>query len=172
MDKFNTIPLVSCHGKDSFFFINHPNCFICERQSDLFNACIFHKSSKASVSIMIFIILYHSNEKIVIDENNVPVVSSVKLLGVQLDDKLNFNLHISSICKSAANQLNAMIRLKSYLSFDAKKVLINSYFSSNFNYCPLVWMFSTSNSLNKIENLQKRALRFLYNEYSLRAAIS
>ena len=38
---------------------------------------------------------------------------------------------------------------------------------SKFNYCPLVWIFSTAKSLNKIESLQKRALRFLYNDYSI-----
>ena len=39
---------------------------------------------------------------------------------------------------------------------------MNSYIISNFNYFPLVWMFSSTQSLNKIANLQKRALRFLY----------
>ena len=38
---------------------------------------------------------------------------------------------------------------------------------TNFNYCPLVWMFSSASSLKKIENLQKRALRFLYNDYEI-----
>ena len=38
---------------------------------------------------------------------------------------------------------------------------------SNFNYCPLVWMFSNATSLKKLENLLKRALRFLYNNYQL-----
>ena len=61
--------------------------------------------------------------------------------------------------------LNALIRLKQFLSFEAKKVLVNSYFYSNFNYCPLVWMFSSAKSLNKIESLQKRALRHLYSDY-------
>ena len=51
--------------------------------------------------------------------------SSVELLGIQIDDKLNFNLHISKICKSAANQLNALISLNQFLSFHAKEVLIN-----------------------------------------------
>ena len=37
----------------------------------------------------------------------------------------------------------------------------------NLNYCPLVWMFSSASSLKKIENLQKRALRFLYNDYEI-----
>ena len=38
---------------------------------------------------------------------------------------------------------------------------------SNFNCCPLVWMFSNPKSLKKIENLQKRAFRFLYNNCQL-----
>ena len=38
---------------------------------------------------------------------------------------------------------------------------------SNFSYCPLTWMFSNATSLKKIENLQKRSLRFLYNNYHL-----
>ena len=37
---------------------------------------------------------------------------------------------------------------------------------ANFNYCSLVWMFSSAVSLKKIENLQKRALRFLYKSYN------
>ena len=38
---------------------------------------------------------------------------------------------------------------------------------ANFNYCPLVSMFSSASSLKKIENLQKRALTFLYNDYEI-----
>ena len=45
-----------------------------------------------------------------------------KLLGLQLDDKLDFNLHISNISKSAANQQNALIRLKMLLNFEEKKI--------------------------------------------------
>ena len=94
-------------------------------------------------------------------------MSSVKLLSIQLDDKLNFSLHASNICKSVANQLNALTRLNNFLRFEGKRVLINRYFMSNFNYCPLVWMFSNAKSLKKSGNLQKRALRFLYNNYQL-----
>ena len=37
----------------------------------------------------------------------------------------------------------------------------------NLNYCPLVWMFLSASSLKKIENLQKKALRLLYNDYEI-----
>ena len=98
----------------------------------------------------------HTNETFEIEDKVIEASPSVKSLGVLIDDKLNFNLHITNICRSAANQLNALVRLKQFLSFEAKKVLVNSYFYSNFNYCPLVWMFSSAKALNKIESLQKK----------------
>ena len=39
----------------------------------------------------------HTNQLIVVDNQNIKVVSSVELFGIQIDDKLNFNLHISNI---------------------------------------------------------------------------
>ena len=62
----------------------------------------------------------HTNESIVIDNRQIKSVPSVELLGIHLDDKLNFRPHISNICKSAANQLNAFIRLQKLLSLKEK----------------------------------------------------
>ena len=69
----------------------------------------------------------HRKENFEIGDKVIEASPSVKLLGVQIDDKLNFNLHITNICRSAANQLNALISLKQFSSFEAKKVLVNSY---------------------------------------------
>ena len=87
-----------------------------------------------------------------------------KLLGVKIDNKLNFDLHINDKCKTASGQLNALLRLEPLLDFNAKNILIQSFIYANFNYCPIIWHFSSSKSLQKIESLQKRALRFLYND--------
>ena len=43
----------------------------------------------------------HLNENITIDKKNIKVVSNVKMLGVHIDSKLNFNLNFDIICKSA-----------------------------------------------------------------------
>ena len=48
-----------------------------------------------------------------------------------------FQLIIVNLWRAADNQLNAIIKLKSCVDFNEKKVLLTSYFSSNFNYCPL-----------------------------------
>ena len=105
----------------------------------------------------------HTNQIINIDQKEIKAVSKVKLLGTEIDDKLNFNHHINNICKSASNQLKVFIRLKHLLGFEEKKLLVNTFVMSNFNYCSLVWNFSSAQSLNKIENIQKRALHFLLN---------
>ena len=101
----------------------------------------------------------HLNENITIDKENIKVASNDKMLGVHIVSKLNFNLYIDIICKSASNQLNALVRER-YLGHGERLVLVNSFIYSNFNYCSLVWMFSSKRSLNKIENLQTQALRY------------
>ena len=108
----------------------------------------------------------HTTEYISIDQKNIKTSSSVKLLGVHMDDKLNFNLHITKIWRSSANQLHALIRLRMCLNFEEKKTLINNDFHSNFNYYSLVWMFSSAKLLNKVECLQKRVLHYLSEGYT------
>ena len=84
----------------------------------------------------------NANIEVEIGYEKISSTLSVKLLGVDIDDKLTFNKHINKICKSAGNQLNALIRLMSFLGLKVKEVLVNSFTYSNFNYCPLVWMLS------------------------------
>ena len=50
------------------------------------------------------------------------------------------------------------------MGFKEKEVLINSFVYSNFNYCPLVWHFCSSKSMNKIEKIQEPSLRILHND--------
>ena len=51
-----------------------------------------------------------------IDKENIKIISNVKTIGVHIDGKLNCNLHIDIICKSASNQLNALVQLKVFRS--------------------------------------------------------
>ena len=51
------------------------------------------------------------------DVKLVKSVSSVDILGITIDDKMNFNLHIDKICLTSANQPNTLVRLKPFLGF-------------------------------------------------------
>ena len=63
---------------------------------------------------------HYSNETIKFDKKTIETVSYVRLLGAQLDDKLNSSLHVSNIYKFPANQLSALIRLNNVLCFERK----------------------------------------------------
>ena len=52
-----------------------------------------------------------TNVPLTIVNQTIKSVPSVELLGIRLDDNLNFNLYVSNVCRSAANQLNALIRV-------------------------------------------------------------
>ena len=68
------------------------------------------------------------------------------------------------LCKKASNQLNVIGRIQKYMGSKEKEMFLNSFFLSNFNYCPPAWHFCSSKSLKKIEKIQERVLRILYNE--------
>ena len=91
--------------------------------------------------------------------------NSVVLLGVSIDDKLSFESHTQGIIRKAAGQLNYLISKQRCFNQEAKRVLLESFFMANFNHCPLVWMFCSKKLKTKLELLQKRALRFLLNDY-------
>ena len=65
---------------------------------------------------------------------------SEKLLGINFDCKLKFNKHIEDIWQKASQNLNALTKLKPYMGTTKKRILMNVFFKSQFNYCPLGWM--------------------------------
>ena len=79
-----------------------------------------------------------------INENRTSNTWFEKLFGVRFDNKLNFNYHISKICKIASDKLHAIARVYHYIDEDKRKILFNSYFSSQFNYFSLIWMNPTN----------------------------
>ena len=99
-----------------------------------------------------------------ISGNDIYPQKTVKLLGVEIDDKLSFKTHISTICSKAGRQLSALARLSRHLDVDTKLLILNSFILSNFNYCPLVWHHCSIVSTLKMEKIQERGLRFVYND--------
>ena len=90
---------------------------------------------------------------------------SVKLLGVDLDYKLNFDMHTANICKKASNQINALKRIGKFLDFKSRKTIYHAFILSNFNFCPLIWHFCSQTNNDKLEKLNYRALRFIFQDY-------
>ena len=60
-----------------------------------------------------------------------------------IDDQ-EITITISKTCKSVSNQLKTLIRLKHVLRFEERKMLVNAFVMSSFNYCSLVWNLSSA----------------------------
>ena len=73
---------------------------------------------------------------LVINDTQVNSTDSITILGVIVDNKLNFNDHIYTLCAKAGKQLNALQRLSKSLDKDSKLAIYKSFIMSNFNFCP------------------------------------
>ena len=82
-----------------------------------------------------------------------------KLLGITLDKKLTFKTHIESLCQKANQKLHALSRISCYFSTGQLSLTMKTFILSQFNYCPLVWMFCDRALDNKINRLHEKALR-------------
>ena len=92
-------------------------------------------------------------------------VQKIDVLGVCIHGKLNLNEHVRRICSKASAQISALQRLTGLVDYPSRKAIHSSFIASNFNYCPLVWFFTSRDSINKIDKIQERALRFVLKDH-------
>jgi hypothetical protein len=90
---------------------------------------------------------------------------SAKLLGIIIDSSLTFDNHVKTICKKASQKLTGISRMSNFMSETKKKVLIQTFFESQFGYCPLICMFCSRTLNHRINRLHERALRIAYDDY-------
>ena len=106
--------------------------------------------------------------KIILNNNEISSSNEEKLSGILLDSKLNFDFHITSLCKKAGQKLSALARINYYLTPDQKILLLISVVKSQFSYCPLIWMFTSRYLNHTLNSFHERALRLIYNNYDIR----
>ena len=100
-----------------------------------------------------------------IDGEIIKCKKSIKLLGINIDNKLCFNEHISKICKKVSLKLHLLSRISHFLSAEKlRTVMKQAFIESHFEYFPLIWMFHSRTLNNKINRLHKRALRLAYKD--------
>ena len=81
-------------------------------------------------------------------------------LGVNLVNKLNFNEHQDGIIKKTSRKVSTISRIFPFM--DLTKM--NSFFNSQFSYCPFIWMCHNRTINNKINKLHERCLGIVYND--------
>ena len=74
--------------------------------------------------------------------------------GVVIDKKkLTFDTRISKLCEKAGSKLFALARIAGYMDPNKPGILMRAFVVSQYQYCPLVWMFH-SGYLNNKTNIE------------------
>ena len=50
------------------------------------------------------------------------------------------------------------------MALNQRRLIMRAFINSQFNYCPLVWMFCSRKINHKINRIHERALRTVYND--------
>ena len=95
----------------------------------------------------------------------------VKLLGVEIDNKLRFDSRIKSLCSAASKKIKCLQRIRIILILSKHHFLGNAFVMSSFNYAPLIWMFCNRTSAQLMVWIQKRCLRILFDQYDYLLAL-
>ena len=91
-------------------------------------------------------------------------VQDVKLLGLELDEQLTFDLHIDSLCKKISKHIGILNRIKAYLLRAERILYCNSLIKPLILYCIVTWTSCCSHnniSITKVFKLQKRCARII-----------
>ena len=104
------------------------------------------------------------NESIKLGKKILHAEVAQTLLGMIIDKDLNFQSNTKSIIKTANQKLSFLIRVAPIMTDFNKKVILNSFFKRQLNYCPLLWVFSSRGVNHNINRLHERGSQSLLND--------
>ncbi len=88
-------------------------------------------------------------------------VLSQKCLGVDLDNRLIFDIHIENLCKKICSGIGALRRIKPFVPLRSLKMLYKALIQPYFDYCSLLWDTCDKVHKDKLQVLQNRAARVI-----------
>ena len=86
------------------------------------------------------LLITSSKNPVGIEVSNMTIMSEgkVKLLGIYIDNRLNFDYHISQLYKKARKKLHALTPVFKYTNISPCKLIENAFITSHFSYCSLI----------------------------------
>ena len=95
--------------------------------------------------------------------NNVDLQKTecTKFLGLYIDNDLSWKSHINHLCKILSRNTGILYKLKDFFPSNILKTLYGTLINSYIYYGILAWGNSTSFLLERILNIQKRAIRIV-----------
>jgi hypothetical protein len=116
---------------------------------------IFHNRNKA---------VPHSCNKLNVFNLEINRVPNAKFLGITIDEKLKWTEHITQLCQKLVKYASSFKIIKHHVHSKFKKQLFSAHIVSNIKYGIEVYGHTSLQNIRKIQVLQNRILKILFNE--------
>ena len=112
----------------------------------------------------------NDSPRLTINDVHVKQVNEAKILGVVIDNKLDWNSHIEKITKKIASGIGAIKRTRHLIPQPTLHQLYNALIKPHFDYCNSVWGNCGATLQLRIQKLQNRAARIMtFSDYDTEA---
>ena len=85
----------------------------------------------------------------------------LKILGVEFDQTLTWERHISSVARRTNAIIISLFKIRSHLSNDILKILVQTHVLPHLQYCLSVWGGATRTRLNRLQKVINFAARLV-----------
>ena len=100
------------------------------------------------------------------------VEKTVKYLGVNINEKLSWNDHISQTVKKANNTISFLQRNTSNCPRETKALCYTTLVRPLVEYSSVVWDPHTQTNIDSLEMIQRRAARYVFNDYRRTSSVN
>lgn len=113
-----------------------------------------------------YIIMGKTDEKIenFLDSQNIEKCNSLTYLGFVLDSDLKMMSQVDKICKSIGQSINVLRFLRDNLCIDSLIKFFHAHIQSTISYCAFALLRCRSIDVERIQRLQSKALKIIFNE--------
>ena len=136
-----------CAGKSAKFVVNN-----LKQSSGIPFERLNNNYMKVNTGKSQLLLSSNSRATATIDNSYIESEDKQVLLGITIDSNLTVESHINSICKKTNQKLNALPRIAPYMNIHKQRTIMKSFVTSQFSYCPLIWMFHSRRVNSKINS--------------------
>ena len=101
------------------------------------------------------------------DSNNIERLSSIKFLGVMLDEIISWIDHVRTVENKIAKNTGLLYRVSQFLNQVSLKAVYFSYIHSYLNYANIAWASTYATKLKRVYLKQKHTVRIVFNKDKL-----
>ena len=100
-----------------------------------------------------------SNFPIIFENNKIPHLNSINILGLQISSSLSWRDHIVQIAKSASKKLGVLFRCEQYFNSAQLFKLYTGFIRPSLEYCSRIWGTSPYTSL--LDRVESKAIHLI-----------